>query len=1105
MEEQSSASHLAVIGASAGGVEALTEFVATLPAPFPAPIVIAQHLQPSYTSHLQSILERVSTIPVRTVTDNARLENGVVYVVPSNRDVEISDHEVRLRDEGEGRPKPSVDLLFRSAAEAFGEELIAVILTGTGSDGADGARVVKEHGGTVIIQNPQTASHPGMPLSLAPSIVDISADLKAIGPLLHDIITGAYTPPPPEQNREMHALLEQLRQQSGIDFSQYRQSTIQRRLQRRMADTGAAGINAYLRYLQRHPEEYERLVATFLIKVTDFFRDSELFDYLRETVLPDLIERARSHGNELRLWSAGCATGEEAYSLAILVADLLGDELPDFTVRIFATDVDTEAVAFARRGVYPTSSLQDVPERIVERYFSSVDGAYEIHKNVRALLVFGQHDLGQRAPFPRTDLVLCRNVLIYFTPELQRRALQLFAFSLQPGGRLVLGKSETTNPLPEYLALEQPRLRVYRRQGERILIPPGAEAGAFSAQQQTIQVRAVQLGRQRLQLRAPALQFDRFERPAPDKPDVTLLNLQSGVVVIDDHYDILHINLAARRLFGIHGTAVGEDFVHLARSIASERLLTLIDAARRGERPREILQVRSVEAEPDNLRSLQIHSYRQIVEGEDGENAPVVVEVTDISDLVREHERAAAELRDERDRLAEESAQYLEDAARLSTLLREVQQTVTRLLADNEELGRNNGLLRSQNEELLVGTEEAQAAADEVETLNEEQQATNEELETLNEELQATIEELRATNEDLEARSTELQDLAAAREMARARLAAILSSMADAAVAVDRDGRPVLSNAAFERLFGPDGASLQPEDEDGQPLKPEDSPQQRAARGEQFTMQFTNRDAEGNRRWFEAVGQPVEHGITEAGMVTIRDITERNLRRLQGQFVAAAAHELRTPLTVLEGSLQMLERRGGALPPEQSRQYLGMALHELERLRALTEELVDVERLELGQLQLARESVDLAEVVRQSVNAAQSLAEAQTIVLAPFDGSLLVSGDRMRLEQVFLNLLTNAVNHAPVSERIDVRLARVDAQAQVEVQDYGPGIAPEDLPHIFDRFYQVERTTGARNTGLGLGLFICHEIVVAHGGTIDVRSEPGQGATFTVRLPVDGS
>ena len=343
---------LVVVGSSAGGIEALSTLVASLPAGFPAPIILAQHLDPRYPSHLHEILARHSALAVRLVElKPAKLESGVVYVVPADHHVQVTDHTVQLvRQDGKG-PKPSVDLLLSSAAEVFAERLIAVILTGSGSDGASGAHAVKAAGGTVVIENPATASFPSMPSSLAPTTVDIVADLDQVGPLLVDLLKDVTPDEASDANRSLQALLDDVREHDGIDFSHYKRPTIERRLQRRFYATGQTSIPDYLRYLHRHPEEYHRLVSTFLIKVTEFFRDDDLFTALRQQVLPDLIAQSREHGNELRMWSAGCATGEEAYSLAILVAEALGDDLERFNVQIFATDLDDEAVAFARRGI----------------------------------------------------------------------------------------------------------------------------------------------------------------------------------------------------------------------------------------------------------------------------------------------------------------------------------------------------------------------------------------------------------------------------------------------------------------------------------------------------------------------------------------------------------------------------------------------------------------------------------------------------------------------------------------------------------------------------------------------------------------------------------
>ncbi len=283
---------LVVIGSSAGGIDALSILVATLPTDFPAPIVIAQHLDPNRPSELPAILQRRSRLPVRTITDQAPLENGVIFVIPSNRHVLITEETIDMRVDGTGRPVPSINLLLETAAAAYGERLIAVILTGMGSDGAAGAHNVKRAGGTVVIQNPETAAHPSMPRSLAQSTVDVVADVERIGPILRDLLLGNQVLARPEVDQTLAAFLERIREQHGIDFSVYKLPTIRRRLNHRIIATETGDIAGYLAYLDTHPDEYQQLVSAFLIKVTEFFRDTELFTYLRETALPGLIARA---------------------------------------------------------------------------------------------------------------------------------------------------------------------------------------------------------------------------------------------------------------------------------------------------------------------------------------------------------------------------------------------------------------------------------------------------------------------------------------------------------------------------------------------------------------------------------------------------------------------------------------------------------------------------------------------------------------------------------------------------------------------------------------------------------------------------------------------
>ena len=762
--EDRSFSHLVVIGASAGGIEATSTLLSTLPDDFPAPIVIAQHLNPQEASHLENILSRQSPLPVRTLLEHNSLplEPGTVFVIPSDRHVDITDSDIWLREDSVGRPKPSVDLLLERAAGYYGDRLIAVVLTGTGSDGSDGARSVKKAGGTVVIQNPQTAAHPGMPRSLAPNTVDIVSELENIGAVLHDLLSDLQVPTEQDGKKKLEDFLQEVRSNNGIDFRSYKTPTILRRLQRRIVATNTGDLDGYIRYLKENPEEYQALVNAFLIKVTEFFRDPELFEFLRNELIPGLVARARESGERLRIWSAGCATGEEAYSLAILVSEALGNEADHFNVRIFATDLDEKAVEFARRGVYPAASVATLPEELLDRYFTREDGHYQVRKPVRSMIVFGQHDLARRAPFPRVDLVLCRNVLIYFTPELQRRTLQLFAYSLKDGGYLLLGKSETTAPLGEYFALDNKEFKVYRRYGERFLIPPLSSSDPTPVPGDgDYEMRPPSSGS--FPSNSNARQEAQRNRDAYENRSAReeiLLRLPVGMVTVDRRYDIRSINAAARRLLSIGDPAVGEDLLHLVRGAHYTELRSAIDTAFREGRSAEVsgFAIEDVTTGAPYYLKITCYPYR---EGNGANRVEsVMISISDISDLVRERNRleerleaASAEL--ERVRREKQEAQEAQEAQN-----RRLVEANRQLTEANQELTSINEELQATNEEYMVSSEEAQAATEEVETLNEELQATNEELETLNEELQSTIEELNTTNEDLHARTRELHDLA---------------------------------------------------------------------------------------------------------------------------------------------------------------------------------------------------------------------------------------------------------------------------------------------------------------------------------------------------------
>jgi two-component system, chemotaxis family, CheB/CheR fusion protein len=733
--------HLVVVGSSAGGIEALGTLLGGLGPKFPAPVILAQHLDPNHQSHLQTVLQRKTEMPVVLVTESETMQPGSVYVVPANRHVVVNDGTVGVEGAGEmDRPRPSVDLLLRTAARAYGDRLVAVILTGAGSDGAAGAVDVKQAGGTIVIQNPRTARYPSMPLALPPTVVDHVVDIERMAALLKDLLQHPGLPKTRESvDAALAKVIGIVSRQSDIDFHNYKASTLLRRIARRMTAVRSPTVEEYAQYLEGQPDEVGHLASDLLINVTEFFRDREAFLFLRNTVLPELVERGRTRGRQLRFWSAGCSTGEEAYSLLIGVAELLGPELAQWNVRVFATDVDEEAVAYARRGLYPENVLGALSDGHKDRFFEKADHGLRINKTLRQMVIFGTQDIGHGVPFPRIDLVLCRNLLIYFKPEKQNQVLDVFAYSLAPTqGYLFLGKAETVRPSKATFEEVNKRYKVYRCLGA-----PAPGLAATRAKTGAARPVVSPEGGPPSPAEEPIAlsELRRFN-------DLILRAMPVGLVVIDRSYRMVTSNPAARRLLQLREQA-GDDFLHAARGLPYNEVRASIDTAFRERIPATLPEVNL--ATGGEERYVQITVCR--VQPDDSAGDYAVISFVDVTDTVRGARRL---------RVSQDEQRLLVD---------ELSSTNKRLADLNKDLQDSNEELQAANEELLLAHEEMQATNEEFEATNEELQATNEELETNNEEMQATNEELETTNEELAARSSELDALTRTMTGERGRLA----------------------------------------------------------------------------------------------------------------------------------------------------------------------------------------------------------------------------------------------------------------------------------------------------------------------------------------------
>ncbi len=454
------------IGASAGGLEALRLFVGALTPDNGMVYVVAQHLSPQYRSMMADLLGRETSLKVLEITDGMTPIVDCVHVAPPNGNVLLDQGQLRIRPStNDIGPRPSVDLLLTSLATEVGRNSVGIILSGTGSDGSHGMRAINAAGGICIAQKPETAKYDGMPQSainagadlvLAPD--EIARHLKSIvkRPRIYsDANAGSHDISPVE------LVIQRVFAKTGMDFSNYKTSTLSRQIERRMGVLQVQTLDEYLNLVDKNPSELDALAKSFLICVTAFFRDPRAFDGFKKYI-PELLT-SKKQGESIRLWVPACATGEEAYSLAILLSEHLGDDIGTYNIQIFATDINAEATQIGRKGLYPEAVLDGINQDLINKYFLRKDDKFLVERRIRDLVVFAVHDIIKDPPFLRMDLISCRNLLIYFKPGLQERVMNLFHYALNPGGVLVLGTSETIGQSTLYFHEMDRRLKIYRR------------------------------------------------------------------------------------------------------------------------------------------------------------------------------------------------------------------------------------------------------------------------------------------------------------------------------------------------------------------------------------------------------------------------------------------------------------------------------------------------------------------------------------------------------------------------------------------------------------------------------------------------------------------
>jgi len=735
---------VAGIGASAGGYEAIVEFLTHVPKDTGMAFVVVQHLDPHHESQLSELLCRSTEMPVREIKSGVRIEPNTVYVLPSNAGVTISGAYLRLRVR---QPTPipmPIDVLFRSLAEEQENRAIGILLSGMGTDGSLGIEEIKGHGGITFAQDKGSAKFFAMPGSaigsgsvdfvLPPSQIAQELGRLARHPYVAPGRSGEAHPPvddvlpgenlfsgSPDALRELFTLL---RTRTGVDFSLYKPGTLNRRIMRRMVLRRVETVEVYVRLLHEQPDELDGLFNDLLISVTGFFRDPQTFEVLRRRLLPKLIKAGKGDP-PLRIWSCGCSTGEEAYSLAITAAEVMQKLGKHAQVQIFASDLNERGIEKARAGIYHENILLDVSPERLRRYFVKVDGHYQVAKPIRDMCVFARQNVTTDPPFSNLDLISCRNVLIYLTPVLQRRIFPVFHYALKNGGFLVLGGSEGIGEHSELFALADRKHKIYTKKvaayraavdfRSHSLLPPG-----------------------RSQKRA-----QREEAPAPVEVDVAVLQQKVDRLLLTQFTPagvVINSKMDALQFRGKTGPYLehqaGMASLNLLKMVHEDLALDLRRAVRKAIQTAEAVEQAGVELRSHGVVrnvKLEVHPL-QIRSSGDRERFYLVL-------FQEQTVPQSKETRREPGRKAE--------TRQLVRLKEELAATKESLQAIIEEQEATNEELKSANEEVQSSNEELQSTNEELETAREELQSTNEELTTLNQELQNRNNELGQLNNDL--------------------------------------------------------------------------------------------------------------------------------------------------------------------------------------------------------------------------------------------------------------------------------------------------------------------------------------------------------------------
>jgi two-component system CheB/CheR fusion protein len=1061
---------IVAVGASAGGLEACRKLLSALPSHTGMAFVIVQHLDPTHDSLLVELLASHTAMSVVQAEDGMAIAPDHVFIIPPGTYLSVSAGELHVSKPGarHGARLP-FDFLLLSLAKSYGPRSVCVVLSGTGADGSAGLKAIKAAGGLVIAEEPAEADYDGMPRSaILTGDVDLVLRIGAMPAAItarrsNDIESKSALPVSPLPDTSLAAIIELLRDVTAHDFTLYKPGTLERRINRRMAMAGIAKPNTleYLTMLRTDRAELDLLAKDLLINVTSFFRDPAVFDLLANEIIPALV-RSHKPDQTLRLWVAGCSTGEETYSLAMLFCEEIAAAKLNIKLQIFATDVDADAVAAGRDGLYPATIEPDVSPARLARFFNREEAGYRVSQELRAAIVFTVQDVLADPPFSRIDMISCRNLLIYLLPEAQAKVISLFHFSLRQGGLLLLGSAEALGDTSGRFEVVSKAARLFRHVARS---RPG-ELGFSMNTSDGVRVSMRAGGGQGPSRHVAVAELCRRMVLETYAPAAVLVNQK-----LETLFSLGPLDRYLRVAAG-HPTV---DVVAMARPGLRTKLRAAIHQAQQNDKRVTGAGGRMTEGAATTAFGIDVHPVMH-----DGEKLLLICFI-DVPQTARQKQPTSA----------------VTEAGNVADLERELDATRAELHAAIFNLELSGEEQAAINEETLSVNEEYQSTNEELLTSKEELQSLNEELTALNTQLQETLERQRTTANDLQN---------------------VLYSTDIATLFLDTKLNIRFFTPATKLLF-----NLIPSDI-GRPLADLKSVAVDVdllddARGVMASRTPMEREIEAQTgQWFlrRILPYRVPDNDVEGVVVTFADITDR--RRVsqsldaakreaehaniaKSRFLAAASHDLRQPLqalTLLQGLLAK------TVQSDASRRLVALLEPTLSAMTTMLNTLLDINQIDTGTVQPHMAEISIGPLLGRLRDEFGIVASAYGLGLRVVPCAHVISTDPRLLEQMLRNLLSNSLKYTK-SGRVLVGCRHRPGILSIQVWDTGIGIPESQLASIFDEYHQVDNAARERNRGLGLGLSIVKRLGDLLGHQVRVRSRSGAGSVFSIDVTMPPS